>query len=54
MRHHAIAGLLLLGLVLIGLDWQATPPDPYGAPDPLAWGSNQGASGALCSFSPSR
>lgn len=52
MRHFAILGLMTLILGLIGLDAMRFPPNPYQAPDPLAWGSEDGASGALCSFAP--
>ncbi|MGB0957224.1 MAG: hypothetical protein ACPGUF_02025 [Litorivicinus sp.] len=50
MRRLGILGLLLIGLGLLVLDSTRTPPNPYTAPDPLAWGSSDGASGALCSF----
>lgn len=52
MRHIAIMWLLVLLIGLIGLDAYSFPPDPYQAPDPLALGSKDGASGALCSFAP--
>ena len=50
MRHRGILALGALVLVLVALDWSSTPPNPYQAPDPMAWGSADGASGALCSF----
>jgi len=47
--------VLAIGLIVavIGLDWASgAAPDPYRAPDPIAWGSASGASGAICSFAP--
>ncbi|WP_420550934.1 hypothetical protein [Litorivicinus lipolyticus] len=46
-------GIVALALIVVGLliaDLSNTPPNPYQAPDPLAWGSKDGASGAFCSF----
>ncbi len=38
---------------IVVCDWLlGTPPDPYRAPDPMAFGSTSGASGAICSFAP--
>ncbi len=38
---------------IVVFDWLlGTPPDPYRAPDPMAFGSTSGASGAICSFAP--
>lgn len=31
-----------------------TAPDPFAAPDPMAWGSKDGGSGALCTFNPTQ
>lgn len=44
---------LVFMLTVIGLDWSlGSAPDPYRAPDPMALGSNSGASGAICTFAP--
>lgn len=52
MRHIAIIGLIISVFSLVSLDAYSFPPNPYQAPDPIAWGSKDGASGALCSFAP--
>ncbi len=51
-RIGIITALTAMVLIVI-LDWSlGTPPDPYRAPDPMAFGSTSGASGAICSFAP--
>jgi len=41
----------LLGLIVV--EWVGgNPPDLFQAPDPMAWGSTEGASGAICTFAP--
>lgn len=49
-RKHGIWIVLAALAVFVVVDSVRTPPDPYAAPDPLVWGSTEGASGALCSL----
>jgi hypothetical protein len=52
-RRIGIITALTAIILIIVLDWSlGTPPDPYRAPDPMAFGSTSGASGAICSFAP--
>ena len=52
-RRSGIVIALIFVVGVVGLDWSlSVPPDPYGAPDPMAFGSISGASGAICSFAP--
>ena len=52
-RRSGIMIALMFAVVVVGLDWSlGVPPDPYRAPDPMAFGSMSGASGAICSFAP--
>lgn len=46
--------LALLGVFgVVVIDWTLdVPPDPFRAPDPMAFGSISGASGAICTFTP--
>ena len=52
-RRSGIMIAVVLAVVVVGLEWLlGVPPDPYRAPDPMAFGSMSGASGAICSFAP--
>ena len=52
-RRLGIAGAVLLVALIIASDWIfGGAPNPYRAPDPIAWGSSSGASGAICTFAP--
>ncbi|MDC1208658.1 hypothetical protein N8005_04910 [Litorivicinus sp.] len=52
-RQIGIAIVLSCFLFIILLEWWGgNSPNPYAAPDPMAWGSESGASGAICSFAP--
>lgn len=52
-RRLGIVLTLSCLLALIVVEWMGgNPPDPYQAPDPMAWGSTEGASGAICTFAP--
>jgi len=52
-RRFGIVIALVSALLVVGLDWSfGVPPDPYRAPDPMAFGSQSGASGAICTFAP--
>lgn len=52
-RRVGIVAVLLTGCFLIALEWASGgAPNPYAAPDPMAWGSESGASGAICTFAP--
>ena len=52
-RQIGIITALTAIILVVALDWSlGTPPDPYRAPDPMAFGSISGASGAICSFAP--
>jgi hypothetical protein len=52
-RRVGIVISLVFMLTVIGLDWSlGSAPDPYRAPDPMAFGSKSGASGAICTFAP--
>ena len=52
-RRIGIVMSLVFTLTVIGLDWSlGSAPDPYRAPDPMAFGSKSGASGAICTFAP--
>ena len=52
-RRSGIVIALIFVVGVVGLDWSlSVPPDPYRAPDPMAFGSMSGASGAICSFAP--
>lgn len=47
----AFAALALVTLVIL-LDTQATPPNPFAAPSALALGSGTAASGGFCGALP--
>ena len=52
-RRSGIMIAAVFAVLVVGLDWSlGVPPDPYRAPDPMAFGSMSGASGAFCSFAP--
>ena len=52
-RRPGIVIALILVVVVVGIDWSISVPlDPYRAPDPMAFGSMSGPSGAICSFAP--
>lgn len=52
-RRVGIVGTLFALVLMLALEWsQGVTPDPFGAPDPIAWGSSQGGSGAICTFAP--
>ena len=52
-RRSGISGILIALSAVIFVEWSAgVQPDPYRAPDPMAFGSDSGASGAICSFVP--
>ena len=52
-RRSGIVIALIFVVGVVGLAWSLrVPPDPYGAPDPMAFGSISVASGAICSFVP--
>ncbi len=52
-RRSGIMIAVVFAVLVVGLDWSlGVPPDPYRAPDPMAFGSMSGASGAFCSFAP--
>ena len=52
-RRSGISGILIALSAVIFVEWTAgVRPDPYRAPDPMAFGSDSGASGAICSFVP--
>jgi hypothetical protein len=52
-RRYGILAALVMALSVVALDWSlGVSPDPYQAPDPMAFGSTSGASGAICTFAP--
>jgi hypothetical protein len=52
-RRFGILIALFSALLVAGLDWSlGVAPNPYRAPDPMAFGSQSGASGAICTFAP--
>ena len=52
-RRIGISATLIALSAVIFVEWSAgVRPDPYRAPDPMAFGSDSGASGAICSFVP--
>ena len=52
-RRFGILIALFSALLVVGLDWSlGVAPNPYRAPDPMAFGSQSGASGAICTFAP--
>jgi len=52
-RRFGILIALFSALLVVGLDWSlGVAPNPYRAPDPMAFGSRSGASGAICTFAP--
>ena len=52
-RRFGIIVALLGALGVVVIDWTlGAPPDPFQAPDPMAFGSTSGASGAICTFAP--
>ena len=52
-RRFGIIVALLGVLWGVVIDWTlGVPPDPFRAPDPMAFGSTSGASGAICTFAP--
>ena len=53
MTRLFIASLALAGVVgVVGLDWVATPANPYQAPPILAIGSGLSTSGGFCGVLP--
>ena len=53
-RRFGIIIAICSSIGLVAFDWTlGMSPDPFQAPDPLALGSREGASGAICSFMPS-
>ena len=52
-RRSGISTILIALSAIIFVEWSTgVRPDPYRAPDPMAFGSDSGASGAICSFVP--
>jgi hypothetical protein len=52
-RRTGIGLAILWMIIIVSGDWLlGAKPDPYRAPDPIAWGSASGASGAICTFAP--
>jgi hypothetical protein len=52
-RRFGILIALFSASLIVGLDWSlGVAPNPYRAPDPMAFGSQSGASGAICTFAP--
>ena len=52
-RRIGIVSVLGALALVVALEWAGgRAPNPYAAPDPLAWGSKSGASGAICTFAP--
>ena len=52
-RRFGILIALFSASMVVGLDWSlGVAPNPYRAPDPMAFGSQSGASGAICTFAP--
>jgi len=51
---RALPACLTVGLllVLIGLDYAASPPDPYRAPAMIALGSGAASAGGFCGALP--
>jgi hypothetical protein len=52
-RRTGIVIVFVCIFAVVSAEWLGgNPPDPYRAPDPMAFGSTSGASGAICSFAP--
>lgn len=52
-RRHGILITIVCLFAVVGVEWAGgNPPDPFKAPDPMVWGSKEGASGAICTFAP--
>jgi hypothetical protein len=52
-RRFGIVITLSCLFSLVVVEWVGgNPPDPFQAPDPMALGSEEGASGAFCTFAP--